>query len=70
MKESPGPRKTRRCGECHVFARMDCRRCGIAVPHRRLFFPEESLKLKIQESFKTPRVAQCTSDTVLPRSTS
>jgi len=67
MKESSGPKKARKWGECHVLVRMLWSRAGIAGPQRRLSFPDESLELRIQESGAGPRAAQCTSDTVLPK---
>jgi hypothetical protein len=70
MKESSGPRKARKCGECHVFVRILWSRAGIEGPQRRLSLPEESLELRIQESGVDPRAAQWTSATVLPRSSS
>jgi hypothetical protein len=70
MNESSGPRNARRCGECHVFANMVCRRLGIEEPQRILFVPEESLKLKSHESGVGPNVAQWSSAIVLPRSKS
>lgn len=39
----------------------------MAVPQTREFLFEESLKLRIHESATGPRLAQCTSETVLPR---
>lgn len=70
MNESSGPRKARRCGECHVLFSTVKSREGIAEPQRKLLFPDASFELRIQESGTGPRVAQCTSDTVLPRSRS
>jgi hypothetical protein len=70
MKESLGPRKARRCGECHVLASMTCKRCGIEEPQRMVLVPVESLKLSNHESGIGPRVAQWRSATVLPRSKS
>jgi hypothetical protein len=66
MNESSGPRNARRCGECQLFERTVCRRAGIKEPQRRLFLPDESLELRIQELVTGPSAAQCTSDTVLP----
>lgn len=58
MKESLGPRKNRRCGECHVFARMVWRRWGSSAPHRMLLRPEASLKLRSHDSGTGPNDAQ------------
>jgi hypothetical protein len=70
MNESSGPKNARRCGECHVFASMACKRLGIEEPQRILFVPVESLKLRSHESGVGPNVAQWSSATVLPRSKS
>jgi hypothetical protein len=67
MKESSGPKKARRSGECHVLVRILWSREGIVEPQRRLFLPDESLELRIQDSVIGPRAAQCTSETVLLR---
>lgn len=67
MKESSGPKKARRCGECHVLVRILWSREGIDEPHCRLFLPDGSLELRIQDSVIGPRAAQCTSETDLPR---
>lgn len=58
MKDSLGPRKNRKCGECHVFAKMACRRWGNSAPHRMLLRPEASLKLRSHDSGTGPSDAQ------------
>jgi len=68
MKESSGPRKARKCGECHVFARMPWRRWGVDEPQRSVLVPVESLKLRSHESGEDPSAAQWSSAMVLPRS--
>lgn len=65
MNESLGPRNARRCGECHVLARMVCNLCGMLGPQRSEFLPAPSLQLRIQELGAAPRVAQWTSETWL-----
>lgn len=67
MKESLGPRKKRKWGECHVFAKTVWRRCGESAPQRTLLRPEASLKLRSQDSGTGPKHAQWTSDAVLRR---
>ena len=62
MKESSGPKKARNYRECHVLVRILWSREGIDEPHCRLFLPDESLELRIQDSVIGPRAAQCTSE--------